>query len=383
MSQASADGKVSTLDKIAGPKQSDSGKTHAAVKLFLLLLILSVLALAAGGAFLFQQQRQSSTAAQSIFHQIQLDQQQIQESLGQFDKRFLSQRSAEQKVVAELQTQIKSLQELQQQQAQALQSISSTDRSDWKLAEAEYLLRLANHRLLMAKETAGAAALLQAADEIIRELDDITLFKVRQAIGADLAAVRAVPQVDVTGAYSRIYGLAKQVDGLPLLINDRQSTRFDEIPTTVDANASLPTRSWQHLQNAWEKMKQVLSIRSYDYASEPLLPPQQHFYLRQNLKLQFEQAQSALLSRNAELFQSSLSNASDWIERYYQRNAAPVKASLEALQELRQINLEQELPDISASLLALQNFQKLRHEGAANQPDVQKTTAPADGGSTL
>lgn len=383
MSQASSDGTVSTLDTSINTKSTGSVKTNTAVKLLLLILVLAVLALAAGGAFLYEQQRSGNKTSQEIVRQVQLDQQNIKASLEQINQRFVSQQSTQQQNLSELQQRIESLQSLQAEQAQQLQRMSTTDRSDWKLAEAEYLLRLANHRLLMAKETAGAAALLQAADNIVRDLDDMGLFKVREAIGVDLAALRAVPQVDITGAYSRIYGLAKQVDTLPLLINGQQTTRFDDLPTTVDANASFLTRSWQNIQNAWKKMQEVLSIRSYDYASEPLLPPQQHFYLRQNLKLQFDQAQAALLSRNDALFKLSLSNASEWINRYYQREAPAVKAILDALEELQQISLQQNLPDISGSLLALQNFQKTRHDIKTKQPNRTEAASRPDGSPVL
>lgn len=379
MSQTSADGNVPKLGKPVDAKQSGTAKTNLAVKFLLLLLILAVLALAAGGVFLFQQQRHGSEASQTIFNQIQLDQQQLQESLQQLDSRISAQRSAEQENLATLQGQLENLTTQQTQQAQQLHRMSTTDRSDWKLAEAEYLLRLANHRLLIAKETSGAAALLQAADDVIRDLDDMGLFKVREAIGIDLAAVRAVPDVDITGTYSRIHGLATQVDQLPLVINAKQSVHSDEQPDNVDPNANFTTRAWQRLQNAWQKMKQVLSIRSYDYRSEPLLPPEQYFYLRQNLKLQFDQAQAALLTRNEQLFQSSLANASEWLSRYYQRNAPAVKAVLDTLQDLHHLNLQQALPDISGSLRALQHYQKSRHDESSKQVEVKKETSQPDG----
>ena len=113
-------------------------------------------------------------------------------------------------------------------QAQALQGVetllaeqraelarfSAADRESWLLAEAEYLLRLANQRLIMAGDTVAAQALLSSADDILRELDDVGLHDVRGAVTADLAAVRAVPRIDVEGIYLRLGALVEQADNL-------------------------------------------------------------------------------------------------------------------------------------------------------------------------
>ena len=44
---------------------------------------------------------------------------------------------------------------------------SANDRDAWLLAEAQYLLRLANQRLIMAGDAVAAEALLGSADNIL------------------------------------------------------------------------------------------------------------------------------------------------------------------------------------------------------------------------
>ena len=95
-----------------------------------------------------------------------------------------------------------------------LARFGANDRESWLLAEAEYLLRLANQRLIMAGDAASAQALLSSADNILRELDDAGLHEVRGAVADDLAAVRAVPQVDVEGIYLRLSALVEQAGKL-------------------------------------------------------------------------------------------------------------------------------------------------------------------------
>src|SRR5262245_33593331 len=50
---------------------------------------------------------------------------------------------------------------------------------EWKLAEAEYLLRVGNHRVLIERDAHGAAPLFRAADDVIKDVDDAGLVPVR------------------------------------------------------------------------------------------------------------------------------------------------------------------------------------------------------------
>ncbi|TBR36406.1 hypothetical protein CBF23_015170, partial [Marinomonas agarivorans] len=59
-----------------------------------------------------------------------------------------------------------------------LKRLENTTKEDWKLAEAEYLIRLANQRLLMEKDVIGAKNMLLNAVDILEQLDDPLLFDV-------------------------------------------------------------------------------------------------------------------------------------------------------------------------------------------------------------
>ena len=68
-----------------------------------------------------------------------------------------------------------------------------TSSQDWLLAEVEYLIRLANQRVMMEADTQGAIALFAAADTIIRDAEGITAFELRQSIANDIASVTTRP----------------------------------------------------------------------------------------------------------------------------------------------------------------------------------------------
>ncbi|MGB1191564.1 MAG: uroporphyrinogen-III C-methyltransferase, partial [Pseudomonadales bacterium] len=69
-----------------------------------------------------------------------------------------------------------------------LRSLTSTTTDDWRLAEVEYLLRLANQRILISQDTATALSLLNTADQILLTLADPRFFDIRKAIAEDRAA---------------------------------------------------------------------------------------------------------------------------------------------------------------------------------------------------
>ena len=117
------------------------------------------------------------------------------------------------------------------EQRTELARFSANDRDSWLLAETEYLLRLANQRLIMAGDVAAAQSLLSSADNILREMDDVGLHPVRAAVAADVAAVRAVPTVDIEGIYLRLSALSEQAGRLVIF----QLPKREAQPAPVEA----------------------------------------------------------------------------------------------------------------------------------------------------
>ncbi len=242
-------------------------------------------------------------------------------------------------------------------QRQQLLEISSTDRVDWTLAEAEYLLRLAYQRLLMARDVASAQALLGSADAILRELDDTALYPAREAIAADLAALRAVPRVDTEGTWLRLQALAGRVDSLILF----ELPSLEQQREAVPADAGWQERLSLGIQAALQKISDYIVIRRRDEPFEALMDPQWEQLVRQNLRMQIAQAQAALLAGNPQLYRSSLEATRRWLAEFFDFNAADVNALDAELAELEAVTISAELPDIGRSLEAVKDAIDERH----------------------
>ncbi len=254
-------------------------------------------------------------------------------------------------------------------QQQRILELTSIDRSDWELAEAEYLLQLANQRVLLGGDAHGSMELLTAADGIVRDLDDSGLLPVRAALAQDMAALKAMPAVDIEGTYVAISAAADQAGALPLIrppeINDAAAT------TTTPTVNTWSDRLNAGLEAAVVKLGQLVQIRRRDKPYQPLLAPEYEAALRQQLKLSFEQAQSALLAGNQKLYESSLTKAENWLTTYFTLDQQATRAVAETIAELKTRQIKPQIPDISSSRRALNAFIKSRRalqDDNGNQP---------------
>ena len=334
------------------------------------LAILLVLVLAAGGAWLLREQQLRETAASQRLlkleqlagnEQVNLDSQ-LDGLSATLEQQLQAGMSDIQTSVGELKSEVDGtggesrrltdsialLQSQLDEQRAEMARYSATDREDWLLAEAEYLLRLANQRLIMAADVNAAQGLLASADDILRQLDDVGLHPVRGAIAADLAAVKAVPRVDVEGIYLRLSALIEQ--GARLEIFKLPKRQEQAAPTPAD---TWQARLQQGYQGALAKISSYIIIRRRDVPMQALMDPQWEGLVRQNLRMLLEQAQVALLSRNQTLYQDSLGRSLHWVEQFSDSDESAAQAMAREIQQLDGLTIAVQLPDVSRSLRAL------------------------------
>jgi uroporphyrin-3 C-methyltransferase len=268
----------------------------------------------------------------------------MQASTGELDKQS-----------AQLAQTLKALQGQQAEQQAELNRYSANDRDSWLLAEAQYLLRLANQRLIMAGDVVAAQALLGSADTILLELDDVRLHEVRAAVASDLAAVRAVPRVDVEGVYLRLAALVEQAGKLVIF----------QLPEQEVGPQQLPADNWQGrlrqgYQAALDKLSNYIIIRRRDVPMQALMDPQWEGLVRQNLRMLLEQAQVSLLSGNEILYRESLERAQHWVGEFFESDEAAARAMSREITALTDVDVATHLPDISRSVQALDAVMKQR-----------------------
>jgi uroporphyrin-3 C-methyltransferase len=275
----------------------------------------------------------------------------LEDALRAVDEQLLSQNE-------QVLSQEKALQGLEQAlnlQREELDRFNVDDREKWLLAEVEYLLRLANQRLIMAGDVEAAQALLTSADSIVRQIDDVAFHPVRAAVAADLAALRAVPQLDVQGIYLRLAALIEQASALSIF----------RMPEPADGLAAEPAADWQgRLQQGYQaalaKLSEYIVVRRRDVPYEVLMDPQWESLVRQNLRMLLEQAQVALLLGNQVLYRESLQRAGHWVKEFFAADEARSQALSYELSRMEGETVQVNLPDISRSMRALDNVVEQR-----------------------
>lgn len=280
----------------------------------------------------------------------------------------------------DLRQQLETLNGQLQRQAQHLSELSQSDRTDWRLAELDYLLKLARQKLLLGENPRLALEMLESSDAIARDLDDPDLLPLRTALANDLAVLRGLPSIDVEGLYFSLEAVAGRVANLQLVTA--------EVAVHAPAADSEAAAGWRQrlrfgFAEAWERLSGLVQVRRRDEPYEPLLAPQFEASLRQHLLLLVEQAQLALLAGNQRLYNDSLSQAASWAQRYFAVDQTATQAVVEQLEQLAAQPVSIEAPDIAESQRALRDYlrdvARRRGEVAPSQaqPQPEQSTHPA------
>lgn len=225
----------------------------------------------------------------------------------------------------------------------------------WMAAEAEYLMGVANHRLRLEKDVSTAIKALQAADGRLRDTGDPGWSEVRQSLAEEIAALQAVGQLDRTGLSAKLVAMAAQVNNLKI-VGTEPAPRAEP---AAEGETDAESRSLKTLvKDGWEGFKSVMVIRHHGKPVTAMLPPEQQFFVYQNLRLQLEAARMSMLRGDQILYKASLEMAEQWIQDLFDTEDGAAQAVLGEVAELKTIDISPGLPDISASLMALRSRMK-------------------------
>ena len=341
-----------TKKKPLSEKKSSGGRP-VLMSLMVLFLLLAISGLGVAGWWFYQLQQKAPFVQESLASQ-QVNIQRLEAQLAEERRERQSQQAALSQATSELQLNINS-------HARRLRELSTTSRTDWLLAEAEYLIRLANQRLLTERNTKNAIALLITADEILRDLDEVDLLTVRGALSKGITALRMSSSVDREGLYLQLKALSEQLVHLPLIAPELLEGDRVTLETESVTDDGWRGQLLQGFYRAVDGVSELIRVRRRNAPLEPLLSPEEDQLLRHNLGLMMEQAQLALLREEQAVYQASLAKAKKWLGDYFDLNEG-AKQLVEQLSELEQQNVVQQLPDISGGLESLRDYIDSRHK---------------------
>ncbi|KAF1054539.1 MAG: Protein HemX [Stenotrophomonas maltophilia] len=346
----------------------------AATGLALLALLIGVAGLGAGGWGLWQvkqlqgQEQARNARLADAQGQVQAAQARAQTLASRLDALpNADELESRRRLVVELQGD-------QQHLAQQLKQVLGQSRQQWRLAEAEHLVRLAALRLSALQDIDSATQLMQGADDILRVQNDPSAFAARAQLTKSLEALRALPQPDRTGLFLQLGALRDQ------------AAQLQPLEPVFQADQSLgKNTAWSDSRSTFDQWLERISryVRIDFNAGQdirPLLSGQQLTRVRLALSLALEQAQWAALNGRSEVYQQSLKQARQILGDFFNADLADSRALGLRIDELAKQPVSVQTPDLSASLNALQAYLARRDSAELEQqaqPQPQVPVQPA------
>ncbi|WP_312244436.1 uroporphyrinogen-III C-methyltransferase [Stutzerimonas nitrititolerans] len=242
------------------------------------------------------------------------------------------------------------LQSDQQRLAGRVEQVLGASREEWRLAEAEHLLRMAMLQLSAMQDVKSAEMLVAEADLILQKQDDPSAYAARQKLLEGLEALRSLPQLDRTGLFLQLGALRGQSSQLSALA-----------PEFVNGEAGSEDIGQSRWQRWLDELTRYVRV-DFDASADvkPLLAGQTLGQVRLALSLAIEQAQWAVLNGNAEVYRQALQQASALISDHFSEDNGQARGLRERIDALAQREVEVQLPDLSSALKALQAYVEKR-----------------------
>ncbi len=264
--------------------------------------------------------------------------------------------------VANAEKDIQALKETQDTLRTSLEKINSDlrrNRLEWALTETEQLMIIANNRLQLARDSTSALAALNAADRQLQQLAMPKFLPVRRELAREISLLESHEKLDIGGITLRLATLADNVDQLPLALDiRRREMEESKIPVKKgDAQVASADGNWrQTAHSLWQDILSLVRIRNDVASQRPLLPPEQQYFLRENLRLMLYGAQQSLLQGGAPTYQQNLKTAQRLLKDYFDVESQIVTAMQTELTRLQTMKILTDMPDITASLTTLRRL---------------------------
>jgi uroporphyrin-3 C-methyltransferase len=344
-------------------------------------IIISILL--SGGAFLASQQQ--VTQQQLKIAQLQ---QQLKNADSTFDAKLVT---AEQRITDKADDIVRKATVLIQQQDKSIASlqlaiadVKGRRPNDWLLAEADYLVKMAGRKLWLEHDVVSATRLMENADQRISALNDPSLMPLRRAMASDISTLKAIPLIDRDGLVLKLNSLEQQINTLPLA-----SAILPEAGVVEQKEVSTNINDWQSnlMQSLDDFAGHFITYRVREGNVIPLLSPEQHFYLKENIKGKLLLASKALYREQSEVYVTSLESAKLWSSQYFQQDDPAVKSFMAQLDSLTKFKVDVRYPQKMKTQALLSDFisERLRRNVQAvgtTTPEPETKTTTIEGGKS-
>lgn len=235
-----------------------------------------------------------------------------------------------------------------------IQGRASGPERAWSRAEAMFLVELAQRRLVLDRDVETAIVALESADARLAALRDSSFSAARQQIARDLQALRAVRRPDIAGILVRLGTAEERAMQVPvkgIVALERSPSRTASLPEGMFA------RAWAITTHT---LRNLITVREVDDRAATIVTMEEQLLRRQHLQLLLFAARTAAVRHDNETYRGALASARRWLGEFFDLNDTGAAALLAEIQALEPIDVDPQLPDISASLRPLQRMMPAR-----------------------
>lgn len=224
--------------------------------------------------------------------------------------------------------------------------------NDWLMQKARYYLELAGINNTWTNDYATTQSLLEGADNTLKNISSEEITEIRKTIAAEALKVSTANKLDTIKLLSQLHAISTAIQNIqakPSVNNTSESA--------VNADENKASASWrEHFKNSLAQLNKLIIVRRTTDASKHILSPNYLAAIRENIKLNIQQMQWAVIERNQEVYNISCKQAMENIETSFNLDAAETKAILEKLEQMQEVDLTLAKAKIGGALHALEKL---------------------------
>ena len=338
-------------------------KPRRKIPWFGLFNFLLIIALIAAAAYYWQLQQKTEAEKQTAFDALKqqvagkVENSQIQSKLRPLESGLTD-------LVNRLEQLQKHQQEMQES-TEKLYELFGRDENAWQLAEVEYLMRIAQHKLILENDFEGAAVTLQAASDRIATTGDMGLLPVRVKISDEIAELKTRRRPDLVGMTLKLSQLGQQIRSL--------TPGFKAQPVVDAPKAEVVEETSQSLQDRARKFLDSLISVKRGVEMAPTKTEALIINIGERLEDNLKLTRWAVLERDAFQYKRLMKQNVELFQQFYNLDDAANHDFHSQLQALQQSEIKPEKPDINGSLEMLRKIITKREEA-----DQQQITGDGD-----
>ncbi|CZI03200.1 TPA: uroporphyrinogen-III C-methyltransferase [Legionella pneumophila] len=219
--------------------------------------------------------------------------------------------------------------------------------NDWLLLKARYYLELAQINVHWSDNFNTSVALLQQADALLKGMNIPQIFTIRQTIAKEIVQLKSISVVDITGILSQLDAAQAAINNLSIQsVVDQQ-----EVLNHITKSEESGKTGWRNrLQDSVNFLEKLVVIRRHNENIQPLISPLYESAIKENIRLNLQEAQWAILNNNPAVYQFALNQAIANLKRVFNDSSQNTDALIKQLSTLQNVKLTQEKPVVGQAI---------------------------------